>query len=58
MLKVWQINFKEKYTESILFAKLYQNLKNKNEKKKGWQSYNQIEHQKKIDFSAVLRRNS
>lgn len=31
-----------KYTKSILFVGLYQNLKNKNEKKKSWKFYNQI----------------
>lgn len=39
-----------KYTKSILFVGLHQNLKNKNEKKKGWKFYNQIDIIKKIDF--------
>lgn len=43
-----------KYTKSILFVGLYQNLKNKNEKKKSWKFYNQIGIIKKIKKKLIF----
>lgn len=50
-----------KYTKSILFVGLYQNLKNKNEKKKSWKFYNQIgiikkKKKKLIFFPSIIEK--